>query len=182
MVARIWATLASMDANTWIALAAVVVAVASAIIAAGALWLAWWTAQQTRQHNILSVRPKVTGSLAWRKTAPQFTLSIANNGLGPALIEEIRVSTDGEGGVLTRGSQWPDIIDRLGVFDSGAAYSVAAFAGSYSLRPGAELQMVQVCDNTRPYEEADLRGLTRRLRVAVDYTCMYGRKDTAHLN
>jgi hypothetical protein len=60
-----------------------------------ALATAIWSAMQTRMHNQLSVRPDVRFLLELARGADDVGLGIENNGLGPAILGEMRIYLDG---------------------------------------------------------------------------------------
>jgi hypothetical protein len=95
-----------MNSNTAISLA-------SAVVATAALFISIWNAWATRRHNRLSVRPHLALSKKTSPNAPQLTIDIKNNGLGPAIMTSIRVFVDDIDQSLTRAAQWQDIVAKL---------------------------------------------------------------------
>jgi hypothetical protein len=77
-----------MSSTDWIAIIAAVIAFCS-------LWATFWQASLSRRHNRLSVRPHIDWVTSRHYGRP-VTLSIVNNGLGPAIIESMNIHWDGQ--------------------------------------------------------------------------------------
>lgn len=73
-----------------------VVSICSAIIAACALGLTVWQGHQSRKHNIKTVQPMLTFKSDIHTDGLYFNLILANHGFGPALIEDFKLTLDGE--------------------------------------------------------------------------------------
>jgi hypothetical protein len=74
-----------------------VTAIAAGVVAIAALFVTIWDSAQTRKHNRLTVMPKVSFNLNLSGEAGgvRATLSLTNNGLGPALYEGIAIQYRG---------------------------------------------------------------------------------------
>jgi len=73
---------------------AIIIAGASLFVAAMALWVTISQNEATREHNRLSVRPQ----LDWRIEEDRngrLTVALINVGLGPAVVENVRLVHDG---------------------------------------------------------------------------------------
>lgn len=58
--------------------------------------LSIWQGWQTRRHNRLSVRPRLTSETNDDAGNGFYSIELINNGIGPALIEEFLVKVDGK--------------------------------------------------------------------------------------
>lgn len=156
-----------MDSNTAISLA-------SAAVATAALFISIWNAWATRRHNRLSVQPHLALSKKTSPHAPQLTIDIKNNGLGPAIITGIRVFVDDIDQPLTRAAQWQDIVAKLRIF--GGMITGYAMLSTEALRPGDTMLLVSINDPTKAYDVQTIQAETTRLRIVVEYSSMYGDK------
>jgi len=88
--------------------ATIVIAVASTFIALCALGISVWTGFLTRQHNRLSVMPKLE---IYKNFDDEWSgLYISNLGFGPAKLVEFKIWVDNESV-----SGWDEAADRLGI-------------------------------------------------------------------
>jgi hypothetical protein len=156
-----------MNSNTAISLA-------SAVVATAALFISIWNAWATRRHNRLSVRPHLALSKKTSPNAPQLTIDIKNNGLGPAIMTSIRVFVDDIDQSLTRAAQWQDIVAKLRIF--GGMITGYAMLGAEALRPGDTRLLVSINDPTKIHDVQTIQAETTRLRIVVEYSSMYGDK------
>lgn len=84
--------------------------IAAIVIGACALFVAWDQAQIMRKQQHASVMPAVNVASGFSSNADSFvmTVTISNDGIGPALIESASLHVDGK-----PVEDWPDLRDRL---------------------------------------------------------------------
>ena len=73
-----------------------IIGISSGIIALCALIFAIWQGYETRKHNKLTYRPHLTTWQFYNSEKRLYSLTLKNNGLGPALIQSFIVKVDGK--------------------------------------------------------------------------------------
>jgi hypothetical protein len=78
--------------------ASISIALASAVVALCALGVTFWQGYLMRQHNKISVRPKLTATENYEDTdkARAISFELINSGFGPAIIKDFILVYDGE--------------------------------------------------------------------------------------
>lgn len=118
--------------------------VASLVVAVSALGLSLWQGYVQRQHNHVSLEPRINAYFQSNEGLGVTGLYVINNGLGPGYVEEIKIYVDGE--LIARSGQ-----DQVWVFSSAlkplgvSSQSCIAVAGprpNDSLKVGEEIQLI----------------------------------------
>ena len=149
-----------------------IISVASASVALAALFISLWNAWATRCHNRLSVRPNLSIIKHILPNSPQLRIIVRNNGLGPAIITGLHIFIDDSKQTFTRATHWQDIVAKLRIF--GGTINGYAMHDTESLRPGDELLLLEIIDCTKTYNTQDIHTEIARLKIAIDYSSMYG--------
>lgn len=121
----------------------IIVAIMSAIIAICAIYIAFNEGQATRKHNKLSVRPilKVTQTTDDKSTK----LHLENSGLGPAIIDRIRINYHGKT-IEPTTENWKIIFNGLGI----GKYTMTLLDGDQTvIKPDKEGIIVEVEHNAK---------------------------------
>ena len=149
-----------------------IIAVASIIIAVVALVVAVWQGVITRRHNRLSVTPYLVVACMVKSRKPQIELSLANRGLGPALIRKIRVKIDGEY-VSNNVDLW---LEHLKTLDIPWEYSQVDFPHEGSFIAADSKQSLLVVEiNNDNFNSLELyKQLKERFQIEIDYESIYG--------
>jgi hypothetical protein len=79
------------------------------IVAVSALVVSVWQVQISQQHNRLSVRPYMDFFSGW-KSADQWQLTLSNEGVGPAIIQEIDYHYQGK-----TYANWDECLEAAGL-------------------------------------------------------------------
>ena len=106
-----------ITSDTIVSLSAIVIAVVSIIIAI-------WQGIETRKHNRLSVQPKldISYSLDYKDSLAQ--LSITNNGLGPAIIEDATATIDSTLFRISEINEYLDFQEQIGLKGIPTTYEI----------------------------------------------------------
>ena len=110
-----------MDWNTYIGLSSVMIALC-------ALAYTLWQGKLLQNHNKLSFKPHITSWLHNNLENGKLTIEVANNGLGPAIIESFVVEVDGE--VMKGGGTEPIENGLKKLFPDISHHSTQAFMGN----------------------------------------------------
>ncbi|MFI0906070.1 hypothetical protein ACH4TE_21435 [Streptomyces sioyaensis] len=151
-----------MDAETVVAVCAVVIAVASLAVSV-------YEARAARQHNRHSVRPLLQLHRGRDPRGAKRGIRLTNTGLGPAVIVSTTLTLDGE--VI---GAW----NRVGanrVRDGLAVRpNVVTFSETETIATGYEEFLLSV-DSYEPQAHAEFVDLiTRRLCLEIHYESLYG--------
>ena len=145
------------------------------LLAVAAIALAAWEGIENRQHNHLSVAPRLNGSVGLSREA--VSLGLSSNGLGPAVIKEFRIYLDGK--VVhdaaidsTSASPWQQLMPLLA--PSNYAVTTNAYGIGSLLRAGQDYEMFRVTarDSTK-LKDDELSKLIDRIGIEVRYCSMY---------
>lgn len=120
--------------------------VASLAVAASALGLSLWQGYIQRQHNHVSLEPRVNAYFQSNDSLGVTGLYIVNNGMGPGYVEGIEVYVDGK--FIARSSRdqvwlFSSALEPLGI-SSIACIEVAGPRPNDSLKVGEEIQLIAV--------------------------------------
>lgn len=123
---------------------------ASLVVAASALGLSLWQGYVQRQHNHVSLEPRVNAYFQSNESLGVTGLYIVNNGMGPGYVEEIKVFVDGK--LIARSSQdqvwlFGSVLKPLGI-SSLSCISVAGPRPNDSLKVGEEAQLIALGKGT----------------------------------
>jgi hypothetical protein len=147
----------------------------AAIIAIAAVGLAVWEGFENRRHNRLSVVPNIDTVRDFDMRAQTFTFSLLSSGLGPAVVQDVRLYVDDEL-VFDKNSSheyaWSAIYPLfrgkgLDIWDS--YYDAGQF-----LLPGERYDLLKVerREGAEPVE--NFREIADRINVVVCYCSVYG--------
>ena len=166
-----------MQADSYQFWSIVVAAVAVAITTVGMIW----HGLQTRKHNRLSVIPKlifynIYASVGSEKFAG---ISISNNGLGPAMIEDVKVYIDGQCFPMSTDGEAKAILTQLGINEPWVSYGYFS-KEEIMAKPGEPLGMFYIeRDNQSEEKTMRLRDALRPMKIVVKYKSLYGERFTA---
>jgi hypothetical protein len=158
-----------------------ITAIAATITAVAALVVTVWDNVQTREHNRLSVVPKLT-LVVERSGAQDAVINLRNDGVGPAILRHVEIRVTSPDGVETSYASFADAhaaFEAHGVqvtgfwdFDSGDAL-------------GVDREQVVLKFRSRGLESASsdaVQDLIDALSVRLTYESVYGDPQEAHLN
>ena len=153
--------------------ASTVTAIASVTIALAAVFLSVWQGAETRQHNRLSVTPKLVLTKDMRQEAGSIGIFIANEGLGPAIIRDIVISVgEAQYDVNTR-EGWIDVLDHLEINERWIQW-FAISEGTYFRAGQSDFLLAADRDKINVSEELRLTQATSQLKVRIEYESVYG--------
>lgn len=154
--------------------------IASIAIASCALGLTVWHGYKTQKHHKLSVKPH----LILRATADallknNYSISISNDGLGPALFNEISVYFDDEVVPCSRNSNLRYLANLIKAISGlEADYSFADLNHSEAISPNDDMQLMNI--NFEVISDEDkgkllklFKRINRRTRIVITYRSMY---------
>src|SRR5262249_22034286 len=145
------------------------------LLAVVAIGLAAWEGIENRQHDHLSIAPRLDGSVGLSRES--VSLGLSSNGLGPAVIKQFRIYLDGK--VIhdaavdsTAVSPWQNMMPLLNAENYNAtanAYGIGSL-----LRAGQDYEMFRVgARDTSKLKEGELLKLIDRIGIEVRYCSMY---------
>lgn len=91
------------------------VSAASAVIALAALGLALFEGVQARRHNRLSLRPRLRFDFVIHQHQKVARITVTNVGLGPALIDSVRMLVDGSAVEVSCLAEMEKLAESLGI-------------------------------------------------------------------
>jgi len=146
-----------------------VTAFAATLTAIAALFIAVWDNVQAREHNRLSVAPRLTVSTTVSNATR--SISLRNDGIGPAIIDQMTMRMEtADGRIETH--EWQDIsplfLDAGHSISSSWQFSPGDAVGigkSYALFGASENP-----DTTAP----SLREMVQDLSLRIEYASIYG--------
>ena len=156
---------------------------AAELIALSALLLASYQGWAVRRHQRLMVRPHLTINHLYQRESPQILITLKNEGLGPAQVEEYSILLDGERVDTSDKSCTVQICKALdmngtegggSVIDQGEILSVGYQLPLLRFKTSEETD--PEFDNTKAHEEI------RRVQMQVRYKSLYGSKFVAKLH
>lgn len=162
----------------------VVVSFAAAVIALAALVTSVWQGIETRNHNRQSVQPKlhidrIEANYTSFESGVVPGFSLINNGIGPAIVRDVRVYVDGSLQPNEYGfNGWKNAIRALTVDEAWVRFY--GFNDGDALRDGQARRLLYVVENGA----LGSAGLNRfssvlaRVRIEIDYESIYGDSDT----
>lgn len=167
-----------LDSNTLAAVAATVTAVAALVVAV-------WDNVQSRDYNRISVRPYlvVEAQRETDSTRDRGEYVVSNQGVGPAVIRDVRLGFEGAGEGAETAEDWAELADEI----RALGYNITGWTDLAAGRPVG-------VDHTIPLfsfyiERAggdaegggaplglgrDVQDLIDALRIEIDYASIYG--------
>lgn len=154
-----------------------VAAVAAVVAALIALGVGVWENVQMRRHNRLSVVPHLNFNAELSDgeapdSLPRGVIWLSNEGVGPAVLEEMSIVLREPSGEERRYASWSEALPAIRRL--GLEVPIRAELGSGTmLGVGRRLELLRVTATERGGEEA-LRSLLDRLVLGVEYSSIYG--------
>jgi hypothetical protein len=147
-----------------------VTAVAATFTALAALAIAVWDNVQAREHNRLSVAPRLTIDMTQQNSTTSIT--VRNDGVGPALVRRMDVRFSDPGGVI-ESQTWPEVAARF----SEAGHPVGAtwqFTAGDAIGVDRGFTLFCVSAGEGPAAGPSVGDLIARLGVRIEYESIYG--------
>lgn len=158
-----------MNADTWIA-------GASGVVALAALGLALLEGRANRRHNRLSVAPRLRLDFEARPETRSVKIVLVNAGLGPAIFDAFEPMLDGQPAAVLGLSTLADVAGRAGV--RGKLRYSTVLEGEI-LTHGGSLELFSVAPGAfEEHPDQDYGAPFRRIGVRVRYHSMYGESST----
>jgi hypothetical protein len=150
------------------------VAAAAAVVSFCALLVSLFDGHETREHDKLSVMPRL--SYAAATGTKWYGLSVSNKGVGPAVIKQFAVIVDGA--VQERDDHfggWLHGVAKLGINAEWVTFYSPDIGDALS--PNETLELIH--EDGQQDHQYLLRSALRRLRVVIVYSPVYGETQTA---
>lgn len=167
---------ASGGLSEWAGAIAAIGAVFSAAAALIALYFSIKQIKEHDRHNKLMTRPYLTSNTSVLSIDNVFSYSIENNGLGPAVIKDVRVLVDGK---EVPGHIQDKLINTVNLVWPGSAAKIdfALFTAGEYVRAGTKFEILKLSNMTvavRDFAEA----FSHRARILVEYESILGESFT----
>ncbi|MBN1969777.1 MAG: hypothetical protein JXR48_13480 [Candidatus Delongbacteria bacterium] len=143
-----------------ISYSAIVIALASIIISI-------WQGIETRNHNRLSVTPRL--NITYHAKSNEIKFKVKNNGLGPALIRDCTISFDGK----KYKSYGPNELYKFLEYLEIEGILNFSIIGESSLIPAGEEENLLIFYSDSLSEEMLLHTLPNSLGFKIEYSSMY---------
>lgn len=156
-----------------------VTAIAATFTAMAALAIAVWDNVQTREHNRLSIAPRLTIDMSRENSVTRLT--VRNDGIGPALVDRMIIRFE-DSGRTTETETWEEV---------GAAVAAAghSFQSSWLFTPGDAIGidrsftlLAVVEDSGGGDGRVTTSQLIGRIGILIEYGSIYGETWTARYN
>jgi hypothetical protein len=143
----------------------------SFVISICALALSIYSAWESREHDKISVQPRLEFSLVANQNLPEVGIYIENNGLGPAFLADMRIYLDGR-----RVGGWNDLANTVEA-ETNSPFKQAGLAATRdvankTIKSGETDDLLTTPGSNATDGFSHL--LTDRLFVIVDYLSVYG--------
>ena len=149
-----------------------VLALLALLVALAAFAVAFWQGWLTRQHNRLSVRPRLSFVVSFGDHALPFGVHLVNNGVGPAFITDFSIVVDGKVLSRPRYREWPEAWKTAGFAPPHACFHF--FETGWAIPAGGDFALLTVPANpTGPREQSALIEAAKHLDLQVSYESAY---------
>ena len=158
-----------MDSNKTKISSDTIVSFSAIIIAIASIAVTIWQGIENRNHNRLSVRPKLEVNFYAGKD--NFGYILQNNGLGPAIITYRKFLVDGEEIIYSGFSGYEDFIDKLGMKDHSVTHT-GIYPGK-TIKSDEQIKIISFY--TKESDELDklLPLIYSRVSIEIGYKSMY---------
>lgn len=131
----------------------------------------------TRRHNKLSVKPilSVEFNLAY-KNDDDFGISLKNNGIGPAILKDLKVFVEGKLASNFSRDNWEKVFELIQIPKNWEPLiSCTTIKPDYSISAGDKKQLLKI--NKKGLETntlEDMRNFLKKLKIQITYESIYG--------
>lgn len=174
-----WFSSLQLSLQDWSDIASIITGIVSLAIATWALRYSFKQTRANQEHNRITVKPHLEGVTHYSEDTERFTISIENNGLGPAYIVGFGCAVDKE--------LCPDGIEPISwmakkLIPEGRLKSarVDQVVGKTAMRPGSTLNLLSFA-STDFESKRFMKQLHHRCDAGVFYTSAYGEKLTLQI-
>jgi hypothetical protein len=143
----------------------------SFVISICALALSIYSAWESREHDKISVQPRLEFSMVANQNMPEVGIYIENTGLGPAFVADMRIYLDGR-----RTGGWNDLANTAQA-EANSPFKQTGLASTRdvatkTIKSGETDDLLTTPGSNATDDFSHL--LTDRLFVVVDYSSVYG--------
>lgn len=162
----------------------VIIGISTVTIALGALRFSYIQSKITRkqgelnrEHNEKMITPFIGINCDILKDENVYRLSIRNNGIGPAIIDEITVTLKNKEFVNPSTQDWHNVLMQVGFPKFKSTSFMSAIDPGYYISANQELVLMKIdfFDNTIDYPKLQFR--INSFDVRIDYSSIYGVQD-----
>lgn len=145
-------------------------AVAATFTAMAALAIAAWDNVQTREHNRLSVTPRLTIDMSEESNVTR--ISVRNDGIGPALVDRmvIRFTSSGE---TIESESWRQVAPAI-MAAGHTIHSLWRFSPGDAIGIDREFNLLAVIEGSADSDPMPLDEFLRQLGIRIEYQSIYG--------
>ena len=151
-----------ISSDTVVSLSAIIIAIASIVVTI-------WQGIENRNHNRLSVRPKL--EINFQLTKDNFGYILKNNGLGPAVITDKKLFVDGKEISYSGFSGYDDFIEKLGLKDRKVTH-MGIYPGK-TIKANEQINIIGFSINKSDDLDSLLPKIFSRVKIKIGYKSMY---------
>ena len=107
-----------------------IVSISAIVIALASIIVAVWQGIENRNHNRLSVRPRLDMSFSLDYADSLAQLKIRNNGLGPAVIDEAKAVIENKDFDINKADELFNFLSELGIHDISVTYQLLSLGST----------------------------------------------------
>lgn len=155
----------------------IIISACSILIALSAVFVSVWSNSQTREHNQLSVKPKLEVAFSFSPNNDFSGVLVFNHGLGPAIIKNMSVSVDGKT-MLDVGYGGLKTAVRALQIDHDWVQITYLKPGSI-VASGTEFPIIAISKNTYDAHIHSIQSIRDRLKIEILYESLYEIADKA---
>jgi len=151
----------------------IVISLAASVLSICAIGISIWQGYLMRRHNRISVKPLLAFQQNYKKVSESCGLVLVNQGLGTAIINDIRVYVNNDYiGLLDSNDTWERAL--LKTLPGGTKYSSKVLDGKYPLIAGDKITLLEFTEQN--VDDKAIRKCLRSLEMEVRYESLYGTK------
>jgi hypothetical protein len=158
-----------MSNNQYKISADTILSVSAIIIAFTSICISIWEGMETRNHNRLSVRPKL--EVFFNGGKDSFGYNVINSGLGPAIITKMKISIDGNKINSAGFSGFDEFINKLDL--KGIDLSHSAIDSGITIIAGSSKIIIGCKFDKTDNRDKLLTNIFKRVSIALGYVSMY---------
>jgi hypothetical protein len=146
-----------------------IISISAIIIALASIFIAVWEGIEIRNHNRLSVRPKIEIFFSPNSDQTEMSWVLINNGIGPGIITSSKIFIDDNEFHINNGSIFNELIEKLEI-ENASISKISSLNPGLSIKSGINKTIVGIqLETPKNFWE-----IHNRIKFEIDYESMYG--------